>query len=166
MEDVLDYLGDGELAQKSYAHATKNQRLANYFVDMLAYYILVFISGIIIAGLFLTDFEEGTVQYADDSIESTVFQYFMAYFIILTYYTFSEYFLKGKTIGKYITRTRAVTLDNQPLTLQKAFLRSLCRIVPFEAFSFLGNTPQGWHDKWTDTKVIEDREWVSPSNYV
>ncbi|MFT6808347.1 MAG: hypothetical protein ACJA01_001571 [Saprospiraceae bacterium] len=36
------------------------------------------------------------------------------------------------------------------------FKRSLCRLIPFEIFSFLGEPLMDWHDKISGTKVIED----------
>jgi len=40
------------------------------------------------------------------------------------------------------------------ISFGKAALRSLCRIIPFEAFSFLGEEGRGWHDTITNTYVI------------
>lgn len=67
--------------------------------------------------------------------------------------------LWGKTIGKFITRTTAVRVDGGSLTLGDAFGRTLCRVIPFEPFSYLigGPFPVGWHDKWSNTRVIDDR---------
>ncbi len=48
-------------------------------------------------------------------------------------YTLLEGAAKGKTLGKLITGTRALKIDGSNLTWKDAFLRSLCRIVPFEA---------------------------------
>ena len=38
----------------------------------------------------------------------------------------------------------------------KIFLRTLARLVPFEAFSCLW--PRGWHDTWTKTFVVDKTE--------
>ncbi|MEM9990644.1 MAG: RDD family protein [Bacteroidota bacterium] len=76
--------------------------------------------------------------------------------ITLAYYILSEYFLEGKTAGKYLTRTKAIRLDGQKMDFGTTLLRSLVRLVPFEAFSFLGPRPTGWHDRWTKTVVIKE----------
>jgi len=34
--------------------------------------------------------------------------------------------------------------------------RTLCRYIPFEPFSFLGNKPIGWHDSLSKTLVVKD----------
>ena len=38
-----------------------------------------------------------------------------------------------------------------------AFLRSLCRLVPFEPFSALKKPSYPWHDRWTRTLVIVEK---------
>ena len=88
--------------------------------------------------------------------QSNFISYISSSTIMVTYYTISEYYFNGKTIGKFITNTRAVTLDNQTMDFDLVLKRSLCRVIPFEIASFLSNSPSGWHDQWSDTKVILD----------
>jgi uncharacterized RDD family membrane protein YckC len=73
----------------------------------------------------------------------------------IVYYTLCEKLLKGYTLGKLITGTRAIRQDGGELTFRNALLRSLSRCVPFEVFS--GFNTLTWHDSWTDTKVIKAR---------
>ena len=55
--------------------------------------------------------------------------------------------------------TRAVNEDGTRITFKTALLRSLSRLVPFEAFSALGaNPPYPWHDRWTGTYVIDETQ--------
>lgn len=35
------------------------------------------------------------------------------------------------------------------------FKRTLCRLIPFDGFSFLGS--RGWHDSISDTYVVEKK---------
>jgi len=72
------------------------------------------------------------------------------------YYSLLETFLKGKSIGKFVTQTRAVREDGSELDFRTALIRSLCRVVPFEPFSFLGDSNSGWHDNWSKTMVIDE----------
>jgi uncharacterized RDD family membrane protein YckC len=78
--------------------------------------------------------------------------------IILVYYVPQET-ISGKTLGKYITGTKAVREHGEKLSFGQAFGRALCRFIPFEGFSFFGQNgrPRGWHDKITKTKVISTR---------
>ena len=66
----------------------------------------------------------------------------------------------GRSLGKLITGTRAVNADGSAISMQTAFWRGLCRAVPFEAFSALGSPSYPWHDKWTNTYVIDLRQSV------
>jgi uncharacterized RDD family membrane protein YckC len=68
------------------------------------------------------------------------------------YYTVMEGATQGRTLGKFITGTRAVSIDGTAITWKDAFLRSLCRLIPFEIFSGFG-TP--WHDRLTKTLVVK-----------
>ena len=83
----------------------------------------------------------------------------VALIILLIYYVPQEAF-SGRTLGKLITRTKAVNEDGTKLTFGKALGRTLCRVIPFDAFSFLGGQgrPKGWHDRIPKTKVILTRK--------
>ena len=52
-----------------------------------------------------------------------------------------------------------IALGGRPSTAQ-VLGRTLCRIIPFEAFSFLGTPPKGWHDVIPKTMVVS----VKPSS--
>ncbi|NET36066.1 MAG: RDD family protein [Cyanothece sp. SIO1E1] len=64
--------------------------------------------------------------------------------------------LCGRTIAKFITRTKVVTVSGQKPDFGTIFIRTLCRYIPFEPFSFLGNNPYGWHDSIPKTRVVND----------
>jgi uncharacterized RDD family membrane protein YckC len=81
--------------------------------------------------------------------------YMISMFNFLVYYTFCEIAFKGYTLGKFVTGTRAIRQDGRDLTFSNALLRSLSRLVPFEAFSAFGGHP--WHDQWTKTMVVKAR---------
>ena len=60
-----------------------------------------------------------------------------------------------KTPAKFITRTRVVAEDGARLTAKRVALRSLCRLVPFEPLSALGDGASPlWHDRWSKTNVV------------
>jgi uncharacterized RDD family membrane protein YckC len=81
---------------------------------------------------------------------------FLANIIMSIIYYVPQETLSGRTIGKLITGTKAVSEDGTELTFIKALGRTLCRFIPFDAFSFLVGTgrPKGWHDTIPKTKVI------------
>ena len=80
------------------------------------------------------------------------------YMFRIGYYTLFEALNNGQTIGKKFTHTRAAKLDGETFTIKEAFLRSLCRIIPFEAVICLF----GYiiHDRWTNTFVAVDKNRV------
>ena len=140
-----DLLGDlDEIVVLNYA--TKGQRFANYFIDrILAYGFAILVAATLGAVIGLSG---GTGEGVFEGLPL----YILMYGSYLAYYTLIEGLTKGRSVGKLITRTQAVTFDGQPITFKLALLRSLCRIVPFEAISGLGSVP--WHDRWTETTVI------------
>jgi uncharacterized RDD family membrane protein YckC len=60
-----------------------------------------------------------------------------------------------RTIGKLITQTKVVLENGEKPSLETIIIRSLCRIIPFEPFSFFGNIPRGWHDTISKTYVVD-----------
>lgn len=71
----------------------------------------------------------------------------------VTYYTLWEG-LTSRTPGKYITGTKVFVLEDSTRPgFITGLLRSLCRFIPFEIFSFFSNHPTGWHDYLPGTIV-------------
>jgi uncharacterized RDD family membrane protein YckC len=114
--------------------ASTGQRFANYIIDVIAFVILYVV-----------------LLFAFDSFSNELFYPFMQYPILILYYTIFEGITQGRTLGKYITRTKVYKTDGGNITFKDAFLRSLSRLVPFEPFSAFNGYP--WHDKWTNTIV-------------
>jgi hypothetical protein len=116
--------------------AIKGIRIINYVIDSL---IIV-----------------GITKLLDDDIKKGG----VYIFTFLMYYTFFEWFLNGKTIGKLITKTRAIKDNGEFLTLKEAFARSVIRLIPIEPFvCLITDYAYGWHDRWTNTIVIPDSEF-------
>ncbi|MBC8643239.1 RDD family protein [Flavobacterium lindanitolerans] len=62
--------------------------------------------------------------------------------------------LFSRTIGKFITKTVVVNINGEKPDTQEILVRSLCRLIPFETFSFLGAPNKGWHDSISKTYVV------------
>ena len=126
--------------------ASRGQRFATMVLDLIFYYIFSFILGVVLHLIGLGDL----IQNMND--------YLLGIVIILIYYVSQEAF-SGRTLGKLITGTKAVKEDGTELSFGQALGRTLCRFIPFEAFSFFGGNggPRGWHDKIPKTKVISVR---------
>lgn len=134
-------------APVNYDYASSGLRFANYVVDQIVLYILSGAAGLVL-GLM-------SPSVVEDETGLNIISIIIALGVSLAYYTLMEG-STGKTVGKYVTGTRAFTEDGEPLDMSKAFIRSLCRLIPFEAFSFLGSY-RGWHDTISKTMVVKDR---------
>jgi uncharacterized RDD family membrane protein YckC len=138
--------------------ASGGKRFANYLIDLIVFYLLAFMAGIVI-GMLSPD----TINSIDE--ENTEFNIVtnLAFISIFVLYMFgTEAIFKGKTLGKLITGTRAVNEDGSNISTKTALLRGLSRVVPFEVFSALGSPSYPWHDKWTNTYVIDERKSNRP----
>lgn len=74
--------------------------------------------------------------------------------VALLYYLVFEGIFKT-TIGKLITRTKIVRLDNENLGFIDILLRTFSRFIPFEQLSFLMDNSVGWHDKISETRIVD-----------
>ena len=90
--------------------------------------------------------------------DNSVLLYLIVYLIRIGYYSLCEIIFNGRTIGKFITGTKAVNDSGTEMEPKTVVLRTLSRIVPFEPFSALGDPPNPWHDRWTNTYVIDVRK--------
>ncbi len=136
-------------------YADKGKRLANYVVDRILFYIttiaLVMLFTVI---LIVIGGDAEQLAYELENINRFT-DILITAVITLFLYFFSEILLKGRTIGKYVTKTKVVTYTGEVPDVGAIFTRSLCRFIPFEAFSFLGQTGRGWHDSISDTYVVD-----------
>jgi len=129
-------------------------RFANYLIDNVVVYFFFF--GLGMLSVILYDYLDIAFLYDFVTWLSGINRFEDALITSLVYFTYAflmEYFTKGRTVGKFITGTKAVSADLQELTLHQYFIRNISRLVPFDALSFLGNN--GWHDSWSDTRVVK-----------
>lgn len=141
----------------SLEYASVGARFLNLLIDSIFYYGVIIAVGAAFGIIFMSTGENIPTSFlVRADFTSLLLQYILSYTVYIGVYTVLEGAARGKTLGKLITGTRALRIDGENLTWRDAFLRSLCRIVPFEAFSSFGGHP--WHDKWTDTIVIKERK--------
>gem|GEM_PF-1970762 len=76
------------------------------------------------------------------------------YWLITAGYFWSLETFFGVSIGKLLTGTRVVTVDGYRATAWQILGRTLIRFIPIEAFSFMSSNPVGWHDRWSNTRVV------------
>jgi len=149
MNDTLDNLVGLEIKFKE---SSKNKRFINSLIDFIVYFLLFLaLSAMFGAGLGFS----GNLEVLEDENTGTIFSYLLSYFTIFLYYSVFEYYSKGKTLGKYITKSRALREDGSVMKFSDCALRSVCRFIPFDRLSFLGSN-RGWHDRFSKTMVVED----------
>lgn len=137
--------------------ATKGTRFANVLIDYIVRLAFGFLIGVIIALI-----SELTGSYAiyDFVIESEgrLSDYIFVLFVLLMYYLPIEGFT-GRSIGKYITKTKVVTHQGLKPDFGDIFVRTICRLIPFNAFSFFGEDGKGWHDSISKTYVVDIKKF-------
>lgn len=124
-------------------HASKGQRFVNYLLDQVAMTAMMSVFFIF----------SGLIDVFGDT---PLGNWIVGAIAALIYYTLMESFLQGKSLGKYVTKTRVVTHEGYHPELSIILVRSLSRVVPFDALSFLFKEPGGWHDEWSKTYVVQD----------
>lgn len=133
--------------------ASLGLRFANYIIDVICYYLFIFII-IFIVSFFARIFESDLlIGFLVDFMNGKSTFYISIYLILFLYYYTSELFMNGRTIGKYVTGIKAVTILGGKLNTSDLLKRTFSRLVPFDGLSFLGTN--GWHDSWSDTRVVK-----------
>jgi uncharacterized RDD family membrane protein YckC len=145
-ENILDDM-DVNLVQ-----APKGQRFVNFLIDRFFLYLcwkFFLVKSIIVVLQFLGFVVENNYQYI-------IGIWLVLIIFNLLFYAIFESLTGGKTLGKLATQTRAVNADGSRINFKTALLRSLSRMVPFDVFSALGDPSYPWHDRWTNTYVIDE----------
>ena len=145
---------DMKLEQQSVIirRASQNKRFANHVLDTIFLFVFAFIFTIGV-GIVVAIVAPDMLSIFDE--DSFLLNYLLTFCAGTIYYTGFEY-LTGRTVAKYITRTKVVTDKGGKPDFQSILVRSMCRFIPFEAFSFLGDGAAGWHDTISKTTVIEE----------
>lgn len=139
--------------------ASGGKRVLNYIIDLVSFYIfyIYILSYVLVA----VNYDLAVLIYGDGETFNLVGQLIIL-LLYGMYMGLTEAIFKGRSLGKLITGTTAVNQDGSRISGNTALLRGLCRAVPFNAFSALGNPSYPWHDRWTKTYVV-DKSMVRPS---
>jgi uncharacterized RDD family membrane protein YckC len=146
----------------AYPDASGGKRFVNYIIDRICSYGMIFAIGLGLGVLEEAGVVSGVLEWMGEL--NTVADYLLTGLIVCFYYILMEG-LFGRTIGKMITGTKVIGLNGLHPGWGTIILRSLARLVPFEPFSFLGSEGNGWHDRWTDTRVIDVRAKPEDARY-
>ena len=133
--------------------AGKGLRFANFIIDYIAQFVMAFVVGSVVT---LTWGEQGSDLL--ETIPDVVF----GVFILLIYYLVLEG-TTSRTLGKLVTGTKVVNEQSGKPTFGQVAGRTFARLIPFEAFSFLGLSGRGLHDALPKTYVIKTRGRARPA---
>lgn len=126
--------------------ASKGRRLGTLVADYLGYFLGSFLMGILIDLIF----GERGLEFI-----SSVPNFVLGLVVMLAYYIFFEG-VWARTPGKLLFGTIVVTESGHKPSFLQVITRTLCRFIPFEAFSFFGTL--GWHDRISRTRVIRTKD--------
>lgn len=118
---------------------TLTRRIINFLIDSLVFF------GLTILSIWVTRSKIDPIQA----------RYFFIAFYFIYYLTFEYAF--GKTVGKFITKTKVVSSENltRPTFIQ-ILIRTISRIIPFYFISYL-MTGKGMHDHFSKTILIKSK---------
>lgn len=144
-----EVVGDGE--QPYYVKAAIVYRIIHPLVDLLVT-IAVFSQMLSI----FVDYDSGALfRFMTQTPESWAQKNITLVIVALRilYYIICESVL-GSSPAKFLTQTRVIDYDGNKPSIKKVIIRTLCRLIPFEGFSFFAN--DGWHDKISQTVVVKE----------
>lgn len=131
-------------------HATSKTRVINYALDQLFIFIIMMIFGVGVILLFGINSEIYNFIFVNN-IASIIITLIVN---TLYYIIFESAF--GRSPAKFITHTKVLTVTGKTPDFSTIILRTLCRYIPFEPFSFLESNTSGWHDTLSNTIVINE----------
>ena len=124
------------------------KRFLNYVIDLIVFVLIFgFILLILLLKQIVQDVENINPIYSN-LLYTIVFGIFIGT---------AEGLLRGKTFGKYLTKTLTVNKDGSKIDFITGFMRGLTKIIPFCPLSALSSIPHPWQDTWSKTVVIDVR---------
>lgn len=127
-------IGDGSIL------ASNTDRFVGHLVDMLCVFPL-FLAYVFLMEYFLGELQDG--EFFRQPIWLLV--YVLLMFIIESVFS--------KTPGKVVKKTKVVNYAGVKPSTSSILIRNVCRMIPFDSFSFLGSD-RGWHDTLSKTYVV------------
>lgn len=149
----LDYetVVRGEASKIYYFNATSWQRFFHLIVDTIIFGLLLYQQIDTLAKMrYFVMFLEAIENIVGEQLAFTLLVFI---FRTLFYFVFEVLF--KATPAKFLTETRVGDDDGFLPSNEMIFKRTLCRSIPFNAFSFLLNA--NWHDSFSNTDVYKDK---------
>jgi len=133
--------------------ASQGKRFLTLILDTVFYLIYSVLFGVVLGIVLATTNSMHILERISEPLPNFLFGLFL-----VTSYYFPQEIIIGKTVGKMIVGTKVVDLDGNKPKAGTILLRTFCRFIPFESFSFLyAEGTKGWHDRLSKTKVVLTR---------
>jgi uncharacterized RDD family membrane protein YckC len=136
--------------------AAKHLRFFNYIIDQAFHYGVGYIVGLL-AGLMYT-YLNIAGPYELIANMGPLGEVVLGYVILLFYYFIFETTTQ-RSPAKFITGTKVIMADGSKPSAGTILKRTFCRMIPFDGLSFLGELGNGWHDKFSDTYVVDIKKY-------
>ncbi len=129
-----------------------SQKLSTRFMNYILDQIVIIYLTLQTSGWFFSLFLADSGSYFTYSRSTIVFQ--ITYVLVLLIYYFVAEGIFKTTFGKVVSHSTIVDSDGSFISVGNGLVRTLCRLIPFEAFSFLFGQ-RGWHDTISNTYVVK-----------
>nr|WP_315195144.1 RDD family protein [uncultured Flavobacterium sp.] len=133
-----------EFRIKKFLLASKQKRVLNWIIDSLI--------KLIILRLVVTSLDSSAISNGINSLDM-IERYLFWSVISFVYYGITEVFL-SRSPAKYLTKTIVVMEDGSKPSSITILTRTILRIFPFEALTFLRGRALGLHDENSKTFVV------------
>ena len=130
--------------------ASDRDRFINFILDSFSSFITIIISGyvvVMIGNIFNWDIFSIWNKFVIESTYSACLSFLMINYLVLEG-------LFGRSFGKLITGTIVVNKNGLKPGFYTIFIRTLCRLIPFDMVSFLSKSGRIWHDSISKTYVV------------
>ncbi len=132
--------------------ASQGKRFLNTIIDNIILQFVGAAAGFVLGFSYVAI--KGGVITPNDQLMLQIIGWILGVTVAMSYYISMECLFQ-RTIAKFITNTKVVRDDGTPPNVSQIVGRSFARLIPFEAFSFLGGqNPVGWHDSFSGTRVV------------
>ena len=133
-----------EFRIKKFLLASKQKRVLNWIIDSLI--------KLIILRLVVSSLDSSAISNSINSLDM-IERYLFWSAISFVYYGITEVFL-SRSPAKFLTKTIVVMEDGSKPSVITILTRTILRIFPFEALTFLRGRTLGLHDENSKTFVV------------
>lgn len=130
--------------------ASRTRRFFNMLIDVIGQFVVALVV-MTLAFIVYPPLTSSGILERDGLLSN----YLLGSVISTLYYLPSEA-LFGRTLGKLITGTRVVTDSGQTPSFMQILGRTVARLIPLEAFTFLRQSRVGAHDSLSGTRVVRN----------